>query len=467
MAVRQLQPISFGDSSSSANRAMETLLKIILAEQKANEPEKLTPYQQAQLALKMQPSNIELKTVGSESNLIRFNPNTGEMESIDLTRQPKRLSPKEAKTFIHDELDAQFLGISGLHGISSIMNQETGSIDKGKLFEAVVESSKGFESITNPKLFQGILDSYVRGFDKKFNENARTKFDQYIKNQKTINDDILSHRKSLSIDSYDMSDEERDAINYRIEQLEAQKSMNQSLYQPFINTLDLRANLDTPSEKRLRSELQKSYDENEKSYQENTSLGAIASGQQEIIGDQELKIKELTAEIEKNKKLPITPAKPVIQGDTYNPKTTSTLYELNKKIPDMLKEFSDKFKHRTTIGRMMSSLSPDELQKSVNPDKLQESVLKTQEGQEMADYLVDQVESNPGQGSVLDIIKAIEGGYIDMFRPDVTDSSKERSMNNMHQQMSQEELKNFINYLQDRAYQEQAVQVNTDYQPRY
>ena len=59
MAVRQLQPISFGDSSSSANRAMETLLKIILAEQKANEPEKLTPYQQAQLALKMQPSNIE------------------------------------------------------------------------------------------------------------------------------------------------------------------------------------------------------------------------------------------------------------------------------------------------------------------------------------------------------------------------------------------------------------------------
>ena len=115
----------------------------------------------------------------------------------------------------------------------------------------------------------------------------------------------------------------------------------------------------------------------------------------------------------------------------------------------------------------MSSLSPDELQKSVNPDKLQESVLKTQEGQEMADYLVDQVESNPGQGSVLDIIKAIEGGYIDMFRPDVTDSSKERSMNNMHQQMSQEELKNFINYLQDRAYQEQAVQMNTDYQPRY
>ena len=55
--------------------------------------QQLTPYQQAQLALKLKPSNIELKTVGSESNLIRFNPNTGEMENIDLPQKAKRLSP--------------------------------------------------------------------------------------------------------------------------------------------------------------------------------------------------------------------------------------------------------------------------------------------------------------------------------------------------------------------------------------
>ena len=402
--------------------------------------QQLTPYQQAQLALKLQPSNIELKTVGSESNLIRFNPNTGEMENIDLPQKPKRLSPKDAKTFIHDELDSQLLSINGLYGISKIMNQETGEINKDALLGAVAESSKGFESITNPQLFQGIINSYVRGFDKKFNDNARTKFNDYIKNQTTLNDNILSHRTSL--DNLDIGDEEREAVKSRIEQLEAQKNINQSLYQPFISVLDLRANLETPSERKLTEHLHKQALELDKSYLDASSLGKISENQQKTLIEQENIIEDLTAELKKAENKVFQPKSPKKRDKIYDTEE-SGLYRFQQTIEKGLIEKGKDYKKR------------QEAQIDPTFDIPIEEITKLfgLEGRMPVSAFDKQVQFTP----FLELLGSLVGEAYSS--PDTSSQ--------LPNYQKQETIEDLMNYMQDQIYIEQASKQGDSYSPRY
>lgn len=215
MAVRQLRPISFGDSSSSTNRAMETLLKIILAEQKARESEKLTPYQQARLAIdarKMQTDLVksrtpEFKNVGGQ--LIQIQDGVPSVISLP----PKRLTPKETRTDVETSLDNIFFNDFTLFD-ENFLNPETGRINDEYFNQTVKKLHGALGDSVNKSAFNRAIKLYRTNFSTRFDKYLTDRQDKYLTAMETGHKkiaDITSKRGGQYVDDNDL-DEQIEAI---------------------------------------------------------------------------------------------------------------------------------------------------------------------------------------------------------------------------------------------------------------